>query len=181
MVTWDQIVFLLKGTHKNFKVIEKNDKGTPLPVNIRTGDLLMRKINASGVYHVGIYCGKFVIEFTAPENPTFLDQITSFSSTSQSGTVNMKSLKTFIVNKPYRVLRLRGAIPVNFSELTNNAMDYDEKYHPLMNNCLHFALRLLGLETRSLPRSLPTESGDHFAQTEEISMEDLEESAALTQ
>ncbi|KAF4102538.1 hypothetical protein G5714_017338 [Onychostoma macrolepis] len=175
MITWAQIVFLLKGTHKDFEVIEKNDTGTPLPAKIKTGDLLMRKVHASGVYHVGVYCGKFVIEFTAPEKPTLFDQITSFSSTSESGTVNMKSLKNFIINKPYRVLRLRVAIPVNFSVLTDKAMDYDEKYHPLANNCLHFALKLLELGTRSLPRSLPKESA------EEINMDDLEECAALTQ
>lgn len=64
MITWDQTVFLINGTHKAFEVIEENGTGSPLPAKIRTGDLLMRKINAFLFYHVGIYCGRYIIEFT---------------------------------------------------------------------------------------------------------------------
>lgn len=59
---WNEIVFLLNGTHKDFDLIEKNDSG--IPSQLRTGDLLLRKIYDRGPYHVGIYCGKYVLEFT---------------------------------------------------------------------------------------------------------------------
>lgn len=91
---------------------------------------------------------KTLLFLIAPENPKFCDQITSFSSTKQSGTVNMKSVKNFIGNKPYRVLRLRMAIPQNFSDLVDAQMNYDGIYSPLTNNCLHFALGLLGVGKR---------------------------------
>ncbi|XP_077066260.1 uncharacterized protein LOC143720589 [Siphateles boraxobius] len=167
MVTWDQIMFLIKGSHKNFDTIEEISL-------IRKGDLLMREISSIGPYHVGVYCGKHVIEFTAPENSKFSHQFTSCSSNSESGTVNKKSVKNFIAKKPYRVVRLRMAIPENFSALVEEAMDYDGIYHPLMNNCLHFALRLLELEPGSIPKSLPIQ------RDVEISMDDLEERATLT-
>lgn len=70
MISWEHIELLIKGTNKRFEMVEENAKGTSikLPVMIRTGDLLLRKINAIfspvSPYHVGIYCGKFVIEFT---------------------------------------------------------------------------------------------------------------------
>jgi len=62
MLTWEKIELLLTGTHKQFKMIEENDTG--IPTRIRTGDLLMRKIYNTGPYHIGVYCGKHVIEFT---------------------------------------------------------------------------------------------------------------------
>jgi len=63
MLTWEHILLLLKGTHKQFEMIEENETG--MPSWIRTGDLLMRKIyKPPGPYHVGVYCGKHVIEFT---------------------------------------------------------------------------------------------------------------------
>lgn len=62
MIMWNEILFLLDGTHKNFDLIEKNDTG--IPSQLTTGDLLLRKIYASGPYHVGIYSGKYVLEFT---------------------------------------------------------------------------------------------------------------------
>ncbi|XP_039525143.1 uncharacterized protein LOC120477564 [Pimephales promelas] len=150
MLTWEHILLLLKGTHKQFEMIEENETG--MPSWIRTGDLLMRKIyKPPGPYHVGVYCGKHVIEFTAPENVTKKNQITSYSSNSESGTVNMKSVKNFIGEKQYRVVRLKTPIPENFFDSVDDAMEYKGIYHPLTNNCLHFALRLLGLEPGSIP------------------------------
>lgn len=43
-------------------MIEENITG--IPSKIKTGDLLLRKINATGPYHIGVYCGKCVIEYT---------------------------------------------------------------------------------------------------------------------
>lgn len=99
------------------------------------------------LYLIVVYL-KTLLFLIAPENSKFCDRITSFSSNSQSGTVNMKSVKNFIANKPYHVLRLRNAIPQNFSDLVEAHMDYAGVYHPLVNNCLHFALRLLEVGKR---------------------------------
>lgn len=54
------------------------------------------------------------------------------------------SVKNFIRGKQYRVLRLKNAIPEDFSHRVQTAMDSTEEYNSKTNNCMHFALRLLG-------------------------------------
>lgn len=58
----------------------------------------------------------------------------------------MRSVKHFIGQKPYCILRLKTReIPEQLSQKVQEMMDYDGDYHVLKNNCLHFALRLLGV------------------------------------
>ncbi|MGL5902385.1 MAG: hypothetical protein ACRCZO_06815 [Cetobacterium sp.] len=57
-------IFILFAINENFDLIEENDSGIPSKGNLKPGDLLMREINAMGLYHGGVYDGKLVIEFT---------------------------------------------------------------------------------------------------------------------
>lgn len=85
--------------------------------------------------------------FTAPADPKFPTASKGLCSSScKGGLVSMKSVKHFIGQKPYCVLRLKTRrLPPNFSQNVEEMMDYEGDYHVLNNNCLHFALRLLGV------------------------------------
>ncbi len=63
----------------------------------------------------------------------------------------MKSVKHFIGQKPHCILRLKTRqMHPNFSEKVEEMMNYDGDYNFLNNNCLHFALRLLGVGKKLL-------------------------------
>ncbi|KAA0710648.1 hypothetical protein E1301_Tti013029 [Triplophysa tibetana] len=60
------------------------------------------------------------------------------------GSVCKVGVRTFLNKGNYRVLRLKAGIPQNFHKRVERAMDSTEPYNVLKNNCLHFALRLIG-------------------------------------
>lgn len=75
MLNWEQVLFLLHGTHKEFAEIEKNDQAPSgdeiknISVKLKTGDLILRRIDGCEVfYHVGLFADKNVIEFTGNKN-----------------------------------------------------------------------------------------------------------------
>ncbi|KAI7812257.1 hypothetical protein IRJ41_022537 [Triplophysa rosa] len=175
---WKEIQFLMSGTDRSYQLIKKCDAPCDDDIKnaiyrLRTGDLILRKIESfvSLFYHVGLYDGRRVIEFSAPSNATFCTVSTSYSSSGENGSVSMRSVRNFIGQQPYRILRIRTAIPKNFSEDVDNAMDYAGIYQPLTNNCLHFALRLLGFSCRAIPNSLQNETEEcNMAEGETINL-----------
>ncbi|XP_048010318.1 uncharacterized protein LOC125244317 [Megalobrama amblycephala] len=169
-------IFFLYAINKNFDLIEENDTGIPSQYNLKKGDLLMRE-TIFGLYHAGVYDGKHVIEFTAPLSLSSGYHFTLISSSHLPGVASIKSLKGFIAKKPYSVHRPKKAIPGNFSDMVEEALDYDENYNFFTNNCLHFALDLLGLKPARFPESLCLEVYEDLLNGD-IKKEGLEEKDA---
>ncbi|XP_073724371.1 uncharacterized protein [Misgurnus anguillicaudatus] len=162
---WNEFIFVTKGTNKEFLCIKQcespsDDNIKEAIKNLRMGDLILRKTTSliPIFYHVGLYNGELVVDFSVPSNPSFSAISTSHLSSGGKGLVSYKSVKNFIVQKPFIIYRPRITIPPNFSEVLQNALDYTGIYHPLNNNCLHFALRLLGLSPGKIPESLQQET-----------------------
>lgn len=162
---WNEFIFVTKGTNKEFLCIKQYE--SPSDDNIkdaikklRMGDLILRKTTSpiAKFYHVGLYNGELVVDFSVPSNPGLSATSTSHSSSGGKGLVSSKSVKNFVAQKPFIIYRPRITIPPNFSEVLQNALDYTGIYHPLTNNCLHFALRLLGLSSERIPESLQQET-----------------------
>lgn len=72
---WNEITFLMNGTDKGYQLIQKCDAPRDDDIKkaidkLREGDLLLRKINGLlfTFYHVGLYVGKLVIEFSGNIN-----------------------------------------------------------------------------------------------------------------
>lgn len=69
--------------------------------------------------------------------------ISSITSTKFYGDVCKRHIKHFLNDRPYKIFRLRGGIPQNFTHKVQQAMSYEKAYHPITFNCWHFALKLL--------------------------------------
>ncbi|KAA0724650.1 hypothetical protein E1301_Tti015313 [Triplophysa tibetana] len=116
--------------------------------NLRTGDLILRTgENKPGslFYHAGVYSGnEEVIDFSFQTEEGH--SLPSWSASLKGkGSVSKTGRHLFTQNKPFCVLRLRSGIPKNFNDIVQKAMNHEEDYNLLTNNCLHFALRLLGV------------------------------------
>lgn len=126
---------------KDFDKVEENTTGLPRN-KLELGDLFLRKMN-SGFYHAGVYCGeKEIIDFIVPQCKKNC-LISSITSTKCYGDVCKRHIKHFLNDRPYKIFRLRGGIPQNFTHKVQQAMSYEKAYHPITFNCWHFALKLL--------------------------------------
>ncbi|XP_026094385.1 uncharacterized protein LOC113066661 [Carassius auratus] len=148
---------------------------------LQKGDLILRKSFGPGkkFFHAGIYCGKNeVIQFTCtvPPDQTQISPSSSSSSscscsscqllTNHQGLVDKISVKKFISGQLFHVYRLNNGPREDLSQRISLAMDDNRDYHLLTNNCLHFALRVLGFSPGPMPESPPQDTGV------EISMEE---------
>ncbi len=59
------------------------------------------------------------------------------------GTVCKVGVENFIKENPFRVLRSKYGISVDFSDRVVTAMNSAPKYNVLTNNCMHIAMGLL--------------------------------------
>ncbi|KAL1277148.1 hypothetical protein QQF64_023821 [Cirrhinus molitorella] len=156
MLTLEETRLLIHGTHKEFdKIMEGTGNISEHDISmLKDGDLILRnkKSFICLFYHAGIYCGNSeeVIEFSAKLQQGWT-AVASCSSSDVDGGVTKAHVTNFIGEKPYIVLRLRYGIPKDFAQRVKVAMKSQKKYNLLDNNCLQFALDLLGLSTQSLP------------------------------
>ncbi|KAL1277147.1 hypothetical protein QQF64_023820 [Cirrhinus molitorella] len=159
MLTLEECKHLMSGTHKEFdEFMESEGDITDGAVSkLREGDLILRCMNTGSLlYHAGIYCGnEEVIEFTAPSGTNWLEKIPVMLFPQRSATVIKESVSHFLNGKFY-VFRLRSGIPKEFSTFVRLGMKYNEEYNLYKNNSLHFAMRLLKLETGPLPERTST-------------------------
>lgn len=168
----------ISGSNKDFDLVIKSS-GDHFSHNdlskLKKGDLILRRVLSPGkkIFHAGIYCGENeVIQFTSTAVPTLASCSSSlpFASSQVSsqlkGLVDKISLKKFIFGQGFKVLRLKDGPPINISQKISDAMDDEQEYHLMTNNCLHFALRVLEVSPGPMQESPPQDTGV------DISMED---------
>ncbi|KAK7117275.1 hypothetical protein R3I94_022742 [Phoxinus phoxinus] len=146
----EEFDILMSGTHKNFNTILDSKGGISESdiSNLKEGDLILRPMEIKGpFYHVGIYCEKSeVVDFAAKSDTpqTGLTGLMSASTAYVNGEVCKVGVKNFIKEYPCRVLRSSSGVSSGFSDRVMAAMNSEPKYNALTNNCLHFAMNLLG-------------------------------------
>ncbi|CAM4733982.1 unnamed protein product [Leuciscus chuanchicus] len=195
MDNFKNIITLILGCNGNFKtILESNDDGNFNMSKLEIGDLILRRMlgTKTKIYHAGVFCGQNdVIQFSVaphcstqdPEgrvgsrskailnNPpsSFNCSVSKCQALSeQTGEVDKVSVKKFISGQKYFVLRLTTGPPRDLQENINMAMDDNRDYHLFNNNCLHFALRLLGGTPGPMPRSQPMDDEDERSESEEL-------------
>lgn len=80
-----------------------------------------------------------------PVSICYSSQSSNSVSSTQIGIVDKISVKKFILDQEHYVFRLKNGPPSDLTKRIDEAMDENEEYHLLRNNCLHFALRVLGV------------------------------------
>ncbi|KAL7844621.1 hypothetical protein SRHO_G00231600 [Serrasalmus rhombeus] len=119
------------------------------------GDLLMRTMTPSKLYHAGIYCGKNeVIEFSGATGQKSSASSNMLMQTNTFGEVHKISVKHFANQQKLLVFRLKSGAPEQLAANIANAMDKEIPYDVMTFNCVHFALCILEIkEWRSTSRS----------------------------
>ncbi|XDV53382.1 hypothetical protein PO909_021895 [Leuciscus waleckii] len=170
------IITLILGCNGNFKtILESNDDGNFNMSKLKIGDLILRRMlgTKTKIYHAGVFCGQNdVIQFSAIlNNPpsSFNCSVSKCQALSeQTGVVDKVSVKKFISGQKFFVLRLTTGPPRDLQKNINMAMDDNRDYHLFNNNCLHFALRLLGGTPGPMSRSQPMDDEDERSESEEL-------------
>lgn len=141
----------MSGYHWDFDNILNGEKRITYSdiSKLKPGDLILRVAEdkvGKLFYHAGVYTeDNEVIHFTFE---TYEDQSKFSWSASSKGKsiISKQGVMGFIYNHTYCVLRLKPGIPKDFKERVKREMNsFFEEYHLWTNNCLHFALRLLGV------------------------------------
>ncbi|XP_035294298.1 uncharacterized protein LOC113831894 isoform X1, partial [Cricetulus griseus] len=131
---------------KHFQDVEL-DQGDPQP-----GDLYLFQLQSAKVQqfaaHVGVYCGHGEIIHFEGKNPGGSE--VEMLVNSCEGVVHKEGLQWLKQSRNLiRVLRKRGGVDCKMLEQrVQNAMSSKPpEYHPTKNNCMHFALGLLGMDS----------------------------------
>ncbi|XP_035297533.1 uncharacterized protein LOC113831894 isoform X2 [Cricetulus griseus] len=138
---------------KHFQDVEL-DQGDPQP-----GDLYLFQLQSAKVQqfaaHVGVYCGHGEIIHFEGKNPGGSE--VEMLVNSCEGVVHKEGLQWLKQSRNLiRVLRKRGGVDCKMLEQrVQNAMSSKPpEYHPTKNNCMHFALGLLGMDSMSMDLDL---------------------------
>uniref|UniRef100_A0A8C6R7B7 cDNA sequence BC048679 n=1 Tax=Nannospalax galili TaxID=1026970 RepID=A0A8C6R7B7_NANGA len=123
--------------------------GEPQP-----GDLFLFKLRSPKAQwcgaHVGVYCGHGEIIHFEGRNPSGgLQKLLAVCE----GVICKQGHRALQHSRQlWRVLRRRSGVdPLVLECRIREAMDADPPpYHPTRNNCVHFALRLLGMDSMSM-------------------------------
>ncbi|MEJ1283492.1 hypothetical protein NN561_014462 [Cricetulus griseus] len=133
---------------KHFQDVEL-DQGDPQP-----GDLYLFQLQSAKVQqfaaHVGVYCGHGEIIHFEGKNPGGSE--VEMLVNSCEGVVHKEGLQWLKQSRNLiRVLRKRGGVDCKMLEQrVQNAMSSKPpEYHPTKNNCMHFALGLLGMDSEN--------------------------------
>ncbi|XP_065147492.1 uncharacterized protein [Paramisgurnus dabryanus] len=144
------VSLLMSGYHWDFDNIfngENTISDSDRP-KLKPGDLILRAAEHKVgrlFFHAGVNTeDNEVIHF---QFETVNDQSKFSWSASSKGKrkISKESVSSFIEDQPYWVFRLKSGIPKDFKDKVKRGMNFKEEYHLLTNNCLHFALRLLGV------------------------------------
>lgn len=144
---------------QHFEAVEL-EQGDPEP-----GDLFLFRLRSpTGRWcgaHVGVYCGHGEIIHFEGKKPGSCGPQKFLGS--WEGVVCKQGRGPMLRSRSlWRVLRRRGGINRTLLELrVREAMDTDPPpYHPTRNNCVHFALHLLGLDRNPNSVRIPPQLRD---------------------
>lgn len=90
----------------------------------------------------------FIFFFFLAQSDTPQTGLTGFVSAStayMNGVVCKVGVKNFVKENQCRVLRSSSGVSAGFSDRVMEAMNSVQKYNAATNNCLHFAMKLLGV------------------------------------
>lgn len=125
------------------------DKKEPQPGDLFLFELQIAKANIIGA-HVGVYCGNGeIIHFLAVSDTS----VTEMLAEDCEGVVYKEGLRQLRrTRKLSRVLRKRGGVDTKLLERrVREAMNEDPpRYHLKDSNCIHFALKLLDMDSSAL-------------------------------
>nr|XP_055049115.1 uncharacterized protein LOC129434227 [Misgurnus anguillicaudatus] len=145
------VTLSMRGYHWDFDNIINGENGTFFSdiSKLKPGDLILRAAKdkvGKLIYHAGVNTeDNEVIHFTSDTDE--VHSIFSWSASSKGkGKISKESVMSFVNDQPYCVLRLKSGIPKDFKDRVKSAMHSKQEYHLFTNNCLHFALRLLGVQ-----------------------------------
>ncbi|KAF5902320.1 uncharacterized protein DAT39_007932, partial [Clarias magur] len=140
-----------------FTVVKSSDE--KYTGNAKLGDLFMVKCGSSGegaslgYYHAGVYCSEEEQEiihftFTSSQKNSSRSKASS-KSCSGEGVVSKLNVNVFCGQSRFAIYRKIEGVPQSFKNDVRQAMMKTPQYNLSEYNCIHFALELLHVDTKT--------------------------------